>query len=71
MFNDKKSSKAKIFFFFITNNSNWEILKDKMVLRMKNLNILDVHWKIQILGRSGGGGGGGGLQKTNIEGGIA
>ena len=34
-----------------------------MVLRMKNFNILGVHWKIQLLG-----GGGGGSGKTNIEG---
>ena len=38
-----------------------------MVLRMKNFNILRVHWKIQLLGR---GGGRGGSQKTNIEGGL-
>ena len=31
-----------------------------MVLRMKNFNILGVHWKIQLLG---------GSQETNIEGG--
>ena len=34
-----------------------------MVLRMKNFNILEVHWKIQLLE--------GGSQKTNVEGGIA
>ena len=34
-----------------------------MVMRMKNFNILGVHWKIQLLGR--------GSQKTSIEGGIA
>ena len=34
-----------------------------MVLRIKNLNILGVHWKIQLIG------GRGGSQKTNIEGG--
>ena len=33
-----------------------------MGLRMKNFNILGVHWKIRFLG-------GGGLLKTNIEGG--
>ena len=33
-----------------------------MVLRLKNLNILGVHWKIRLLG--------GGSQKTNIEGGL-
>ena len=38
-----------------------------MVLRMKNFNILGVHWKIWLLKR--GGGGGGGSWKTNIEGG--
>ena len=32
-----------------------------MVLRMKNFNILAVHWKIWLLG-------GGGSRKTNIEG---
>ena len=32
-----------------------------MVLRMKNFNILEVHWKIRLLG--------GGSRKTNIEGG--
>ena len=32
-----------------------------MVLRMKNFNILGVHWKIRLLI------GGGGSQKTNIE----
>ena len=35
-----------------------------MVLRMKNFNILGVHWKIQLLG------GGGGSQKNNIYGGL-
>ena len=34
-----------------------------MVLRMKNFNILGVHWRIQLLG-------GGGSQKTNIDGGL-
>ena len=60
----------KVFFFVITKNSNCEIylrilllLKDKMVLRMKNFNILGVHWKMQLLGV--------GSWKTNIEGGIA
>ena len=45
----KKSLSAKIFFSVITKNSNWEILrknlvtfKSKMVLRMKNFNILEV-----------------------------
>ena len=68
IFNDKKSLLAKIFFSVITKNSNWEILpknlvlKDKMVLRMKIFNILDVHWKIGLLA-------GGGSRKINIEGG--
>ena len=41
-----------MFFFAITKNFNWEILtknlvtfKDGMGLRMKNLNIMGVHWK--------------------------
>ena len=34
-----------------------------MVLRMKNFNILEVHWKIQLFG-------GGSLRKTNIEQGL-
>ena len=41
-----------------------------MVLRIKNFNILGVHWKIWLLG-GGGGEGEGGSQKTNIEGVIA
>ena len=55
----------QIFFSVITKNSNWEILpknlvlKDKMVLGMKNFNILGVHWKIWLLV--------GVSQKTNIE----
>ena len=50
-------------------NSNWEFLtknlatlKDKMGLRMKNFNILGVHWKIWLSG--------GGSWKTNMEGGL-
>ena len=31
-----------------------------MVLRMKNFNILGLHWKIRFLGGGGGGGGKGG-----------
>ena len=31
MFNDKKSLYAKIFFFVITKNSNWEILPKNLV----------------------------------------
>ena len=34
-----------------------------MVLRMRNFNILGVHWKIRLLGV-------GGSRKTNIEGGL-
>ena len=34
-----------------------------MVLRMKNFNILGVHWKMRLLGV-------GGSRKTNIEGGL-
>ena len=55
--NDKKSLWAKISFSVIIKNSNWEIstnnlvTKDKMVLRMKNFNILGVHWKIPPLWR--------------------
>ena len=52
IFNDKKCLWAKIFFSVITKDSNWKILtkilvtlKDKMVLRDKNFDILDVHWK--------------------------
>ena len=47
-----------MFFFVITKNLNWEILtknlvtlKDEMGLRMKNVNIMGVHWKIWVLGR--------------------
>ena len=36
-----------------------------MVLRMKNVNILGVHWKIQLLG----GGGGVGVTKKQYRGG--
>ena len=59
IFNDqKKVYKQKCFSpSFMTKNSNWEtvtknlvIIKNKMVLRMKNLNILGVHWKIRFLG---------------------
>ena len=39
------------------------LLRDKMVLRMKNFNILGVHWKIRLLGV-------GGSRKTNVEGGL-
>ena len=46
----KKSLSAKIFFSIITKNSNWEIqlrlsllLKNKMMLRMKNFDIFGVH----------------------------
>ena len=39
-----------------------------MELRMKNFNILGVHWKIGLLGC--GEGGGGGVTKTNIKGGL-
>ena len=35
-----------------------------MELRMKNFNILGVHWRIQLLG-------GGGSRKTNIDGGLS
>ena len=45
------------YFSLITKNSNWENLtknlvtfKTKMVLRMKNFNILGVLWKIWLLG---------------------
>ena len=31
MFNDKKSLEAKIFYFVITKNSNWEILPKNLV----------------------------------------
>ena len=57
-------------FSVITKNSNWEFLpknlvtfKRKMVLRMKNFNILGVHWKIRLLG-------GGGIHKKLIERGL-
>ena len=50
IFNDKKSFLAKIFLSVITKNSTWGIylriwllLKDKIVLRMKNFKILGVH----------------------------
>ena len=49
---------------FITKNSNWKILtknlviskllKDKMVWRMKNFNIVGVHVKIRVLRGRGG-----------------
>ena len=39
-----------------------------MGLRMKNFNVLGVHWKIQLLGK---GGGEGSSQKTDIDRGIA
>ena len=38
------------------------LLKDKMVLRMKNFNIFGVHWKIRLLG---------GVLKNQYVGGIA
>ena len=45
-----------MFFSVKTKNFNWEILtkdlvflKDGMRLRIKNLNIMGVHWKIQFL----------------------
>ena len=38
------------------------LLKDKMVLKMKNLSILGVQWKIQLLG-------GGGVSKNQYVGG--
>ena len=40
------------------------LLKDKMVLRMKNFNIFEVNWKIWLLGR-------GGVTKNRYIGGIA
>ena len=54
----------------MTKSSNWEIItenlvKDKMRLRMKNLNIFGVYWKIWLLGEKGEG-----SRKTNIEGGM-
>ena len=56
-------------FSVITKNSsleNWtkNLVKDKMALRMKNFNILEVHWKIRFLR-------GGGSRKINIYWGIA
>ena len=52
----KKVYKQK-YFSVITENSNGAILlrillllKNKMVLRMKNFNILGVNWKIRLLG---------------------
>ena len=41
----KKVYKQK-YFSVIIKNSNWKILKDRMVLRMKNFNILGFYWKI-------------------------
>ena len=54
----------------MTKSSNWEIItenlvKDKMRLRMKNLNIFGVYWKIWLLREKGEG-----SRKTNIEGGM-
>ena len=54
----KKVYKQKCFLFIITKNLNWEILtknlvtfkKDGMGLRMKNFNIMRIHWKIRFLG---------------------
>ena len=46
-----------MFFLFTTKNLNWENwsktlipFKNKMWLRMKNLNFMGVQWKIQFLG---------------------
>ena len=58
----KKVYKQQYFLLFsvITKNSNLEIvtknlvLKDKMVLRIKNFNILRVHWRVRLY--MGGGG---------------
>ena len=68
IFNYKKSYNKQKYFSVITKNSNWEgltqnlvTLKNKMALRMKNFNILDIHWKIRLLV--------GCSRKTNIEGG--
>ena len=42
-----------MFFSVVTKNLNWEILtknlllKDGMGLRMKDFNVMEVHWKIQ------------------------
>ena len=64
----KKQVYQQKYFSVITKNSNWEILrknlltfKSKMVLRMKNFNILEVPGKIWLLG--------GRSRKVNIEGG--
>ena len=53
IFNNKKKLWIKTFFFVITKNLNWEIWTKSLVtfkrwmrLRMKNLNIMGVHWKI-------------------------
>ena len=58
-----------MFISVITKNLNWEILTKNLVKfkrwdgvkdkKMKNFNIMGVHWKIQFLW-------GGGSQKTNI-----
>ena len=68
IFNDKKSLWAKIFFFVITNNSNWEVLPKTLVTFKRQDGIVDekllgVHWKIQLLGEWGS-------RKTNKEGGL-
>ena len=56
IFKDKKSLWIKMFFPVITRNLNWEILKKNLVtfkiwdgLKMKNFNIMGVHWKIRFL----------------------
>ena len=53
-----------MFFSIIIKNLKWEILIKNLItfdggmgLKMKNLNIMGVHWKIQFLG---------GSWKTNI-----
>ena len=58
-----------MFFPVITRNLNWEILTKNLVtfniwdgLKMKNFNIMGVHWKIRFLD--------GGVHETNIYGGI-
>ena len=41
-----------------------------MGLKMKNFNIMGVHWKSQFLGMEGGGGGGGFAEKQYIGRGL-
>ena len=56
IFNNKKSLQAQVFFSVIPKNLKWEILtknfvtflKDQMGLRMKNFNIMGVHWKNNV-----------------------